>query len=82
MTTTIHTLDRITDGQELPALTPADRAALALGTRLILWGERNRVRRAERAVRAEQARTARAGAQAATANRAMFERRAQAGPTW
>jgi hypothetical protein len=67
---------------ELPELAAADRLALTIGTRLILWGERDRQRRAERAARAEHARTARAAEQADAANAGTFERRTQAGPRW
>jgi hypothetical protein len=80
MNTTI--VDRTAEQQELPELTGADRAALLIGTRLILRAEQHRVRRAERAARSEQARIARAEASAGDAARDTFERRALAGTTW
>ena len=80
MTTT--TITRPVEQQELPELTGVDRAALAIGTRLILRAEQHRVRRAERAARTEQARTAQAASRAAGAARDTFEHRAWAGPTW
>ncbi|MBW4042100.1 MAG: hypothetical protein HIU86_08220 [Acidobacteria bacterium] len=67
---------------ELPALTTADRAALAIGTRLILRAEQHRVRRAERAARTEQARAAHAAAQAELGRQRTAEHRALAGPRW
>ncbi len=84
MTTTTTTIDReaALHLQELPPLTTTDRAALAIGTRLILRAEQHRERRAERAARTEQARTARAEARADSAARDTFEHRAWAGPTW
>lgn len=82
MTTTTETVERRPVQQELPGLTATDRAALAIGTRLILRAEQHRERRAERAARTEQARTARAEARADGANRDTFEHRAWAGPTW
>lgn len=85
-TTTTTALERQADAaihaSPLPALAPADRLALALGTRLILWGERQRQLRADRAVRAEHARTSHATARAATAASTTFEHRSWAGPTW
>jgi hypothetical protein len=85
-TTTTTTLERQADAalhaQQLPALAPTDRLALALGTQLILWGERQRQLRAARADRAEQARIAHAAAHAATASRSTFEHRSWSGPTW
>jgi hypothetical protein len=86
MDTTTTTLERRADdalhAPPLPAIGHADRAALALGTQLILWGERHRQRRADRAARAEQARISHAAADADAASRSTFEHRARSGPTW
>lgn len=77
-----HRADEALHAQHLPALAPADRLALAIGTQLILWGERHGRARSDRAARAEQARTAHAAADAATASRSTFEHRSWSGPTW
>lgn len=86
MTTTTTALEREADAAlhapHLPALAATDRFALALGTQLILWGERQRQHRAARADRAEQARSTHAVAHAATTSRSTFEHRTAAGPTW
>ena len=82
MTTTTTEREAALQLQELPALTTTDRAALAIGTRLILRAEQHRVRRAERAARTEQARTAHAEAQAEHGRQSTFEHRALAGPRW
>ena len=84
MTTTMTSTaaDRPIPRDDLPALTATDRAALAIGTHLILRAEHAGMRRAERAARAEQARAARADARAASMSDAAFEHRAAAGPTW
>jgi hypothetical protein len=84
MTTTTTTGARTADlqQQELPELTATDRAALAIGARLILRTEQHRVRRAERAVRTEQARLTHAQAQAEHGRRSTFEHRTLAGPRW
>ena len=84
MTTTTSTAARAAELHrlELPALTTADRAALAIGTRLILRAEQHRVRRAERAGRTEQARIAHAAARAEHGRRSTLERRVWAGPRW
>ncbi|GAA4745112.1 hypothetical protein GCM10025783_16100 [Amnibacterium soli] len=86
MTTTTTALEREADAAlhapHLPALAPTDRLALALGTQLILWGERQRQLRVARADRAEQARASQAAARADAASRDTFEHRAAAGPAW
>jgi hypothetical protein len=82
MTTTTTTTVRPTPAGDLPALTAMDRAALVIGTRLILRAEHARARRAEQSARAEQARITRAEARAASMADTAFEHRATAGPTW
>lgn len=86
MTTTTTALEREADAAlhapHLPPLAATDRLALALGTQLILWGERQRQHRAARADRAEQARASHAAAHVETTSRSTFEHRAAAGPTW
>jgi hypothetical protein len=85
-TTSTTTLERRADealhAPHLPALAPTDRLALALGTQLILWGERQRQLRADRAARTEQARRSHAAARAASASSTTFEHRSWSGPTW
>jgi hypothetical protein len=68
--------------EELPTITPVDRLALRLGTRLILWGARRRQHHADHADRAEQARLAQAARSADCAAADAFERRTLAGPRW
>lgn len=85
-TTSTDTIERRQEAelrlQELPQLAPADRLALTLGLRLLLWEERRSERRAEQSGRIEQMRRTRADRHADGAARAAFEHRAWAGPTW